>query len=66
MHVNYDLVRAVEKITKGLGREEGLGVELLGRYGLDVSGASSPQIPNVGDLQSEDKRNSNMERLMRI
>ena len=47
MHINYDLVRAVEKITKGLEREEGLGIELLGRYGLDVSGASIPQSPNI-------------------
>ena len=68
-HVNYDLVRAAEKITKGLEREEGLGVELLGRYGLDVSGASTPQNPNVGkgtNLQSEDKRNSSVARLTRI
>src|SRR5271169_5794016 len=41
MHINYDLVRAVEKITKGLDREKGLGVELLGQYGLE-SGASTP------------------------
>ena len=43
-HVNYDLVRAVEKITKGLDRENGLGVELLGmHYGLDnASGSSTP------------------------
>jgi glutamate--cysteine ligase catalytic subunit len=40
--VNYDLVRAVEKITKGLERDEGLGVEMLGRYGLDSSGSSTP------------------------
>ena len=33
-HVNYDLVRTVEKLTKGLEREEGLGVELLGHFGL--------------------------------
>ena len=43
-HINYDLVRAVEKITKGLDREMGLGVELLGmHYGLETpSGASTP------------------------
>jgi hypothetical protein len=43
-HINYDLVRAVEKITKGVDRENGLGVELLGmHYGLDnASGASTP------------------------
>lgn len=43
-HVNYDLVRAVEKITKGVDRENGLGVELLGmHYGLDsTSGSSTP------------------------
>ena len=45
-HVNYDLVRAVEKITKGLDRENGLGVELLGmHYGLDTSGSSTPVLP---------------------
>ena len=32
---------AVEKITKGLDRDKGLGVELLGQYGLE-SGASTP------------------------
>ena len=43
-HINYDLVRAVDKITKGVDRENGLGVELLGmHYGLDnASGASTP------------------------
>jgi hypothetical protein len=40
--INYDLVRAVEKITKGLERDEGLGVEMLGRYGIE-SGNSTPQ-----------------------
>lgn len=43
-HVNYDLVRAVEKITKGIDRENGLGVELLGKYGIDSSGASTPTL----------------------
>jgi glutamate--cysteine ligase catalytic subunit len=43
-HINYDLVRAVEKITKGLEREQGLGVEMLGSYGLDTSGSSTPQL----------------------
>ena len=52
--VNYDLVRAVEKITKGLGRDEGLGVELLGRYGLDISGTSTPKSPNVGKGMNSD------------
>ena len=42
MHVNYDLVRAVEKITKGVDRENGLGVELLGNYGMPSSGTSTP------------------------
>jgi hypothetical protein len=41
--INYDLVRAVEKITKGLDRENGLGVEMLGQhYGLNGSGSSTP------------------------
>jgi hypothetical protein len=44
MHVNYDLVRAVEKITKGLERESGLGEEMLGQYGLDNSGSSTPNL----------------------
>jgi hypothetical protein len=35
-------VRAVEKISKGLERENGLGAELLGHYGLDWSGSSTP------------------------
>lgn len=43
MRVNYDLVRAVEKITKGVDRENGLGVELLGHYGLE-SGLSTPKL----------------------
>jgi glutamate--cysteine ligase catalytic subunit len=43
-HVNYDLVRAVEKITKGIDRDTGLGVEFLGHYGLDLSGASTPKL----------------------
>jgi Glutamate-cysteine ligase len=48
--INYDLVRAVEKITKGQGREEGLGKEFLGHFGVngyDVgkkSNSSSPKI----------------------
>jgi hypothetical protein len=37
-------VRAVEKITKGLERENGLGVELLGQYGLPSSGSSTPDL----------------------
>ena len=53
-HVNYDLVRAVERITKGLGRDKGLGVELLGRYGLDMSGTSTPKTPNVGKWMNSD------------
>jgi hypothetical protein len=28
-------VRAVEKITKGIGREDGLGEELLGHFGMN-------------------------------
>ena len=44
--VNYDLVRAVEKITKGLERDTGLAVELLGNYGLDGNGPSSPRFGN--------------------
>ena len=42
--MNYDLVRAVEKITKGLDRDTGLGVELLGHYGLESSGHSTPKM----------------------
>lgn len=41
-HVNYDLIRAVEKITKGRDRDAGLGIELLGQYGVDLSGFSTP------------------------
>lgn len=47
--VNYDLVRATEKITKGLDWENGLGLELLGHYG-SVSG-------EVYDLMSAEVRN---------
>lgn len=43
-HVNYDLVRAVEKITKGIDRDTGLGVEFVGHYGLDSSGYSTPKV----------------------
>jgi len=32
-HINYDLIKTVEKITKGEGREEGLAKELLGNLG---------------------------------
>jgi hypothetical protein len=42
-HINYDLVRAVEKITKGIDRDTGLGVEFLGQYGLESSGYSTPK-----------------------
>ena len=60
MHVNYDLVRAVEKITNGKEREIGLGVELLGNYGLE-SGYSTPNFgkditlesPNVNGIKLE-------------
>lgn len=53
-HINYDLVRAVEKITKGLERGKGLGVELLGRYGLDVSSASTPETLKAGKGMNPD------------
>ena len=39
--VNYDLIRAVDKITKGLERDQGLGVELLGRYGIESTGTAT-------------------------
>ena len=39
--VNYDLIRAVEKITKEVDREGGLGVELLGQLG--GSGVCTPR-----------------------
>lgn len=42
--INYDLIRAVEKVTKGLEREQGLGVELLGTYGPDTSGSTTPKL----------------------
>ena len=43
-HINYDLVRAVEKIMKGLDVDKGLGVELLGSRALAQNGISSPQL----------------------
>jgi Glutamate-cysteine ligase len=49
-HVNYDLVRAVEKITKGVDRESGLGVELLGNYGISSSGTSTPTLRKENGL----------------
>ena len=42
--LNYDLVRAVEKVTKGLDRESGLGVELLGNYAIQTGGTSTPTL----------------------
>ena len=49
-HVNYDLVRAVEKITKGIDRDTGLGVEFVGQYGLDSSGYSTPKVVGKGKV----------------
>lgn len=53
-HVNYDLVRAVEKITKGIDRENGLGIALLGKYGIDGSGASTPTVAMENTKRSPD------------
>jgi len=49
-HINYDLVRAVEKITKGVDRDNGLGAELLGQYGTDSSGTSTPTSPRKTEI----------------
>lgn len=46
----------MEKITKGLEREEGLGVELLGQYGVHVNKATTPKTWE-GDESEQSKVN---------
>ena len=58
--VNYDLIRAIEKITKGLEREQGLGVELLGSYGVDTSGSTTPKLSRELELRSPKVNGVNM------
>ena len=36
--MNYDLIKAVEKITKGEGYTQGLGKEMLGDLRVTVDG----------------------------
>ena len=58
--VNYDLIRAIEMITEGLEREQGLGVELLGSYGLDRSRSATPKLSRELELGSPKVNGVNM------